>query len=181
MAVDRKTANQKRKEAEENENLREKLIEEMKSRLSFLMILLEKEMGTAYELFNTFSKAVLRVKQGNTNWKLTSINEFDCILLEYGCGTGEMRNHQPLCAHTDSNTSHPVESMMLFGKVPEGDIRESTTIVNSMRNGMLIQPFERIVWELRCGRDVLHSRFSITYHLSDLSRGDSNWSYVHGP
>jgi hypothetical protein len=86
-----------------------------------------------------------------------------------------------ICAHTDTNRSHPVESMMIFGKVPQGDTRESTTIVNTMRNGMLIQPFERIVWELRCGRDVLHSRFSVTYHLSDESRGSSNWSYVHGP
>jgi hypothetical protein len=181
LAVDRKKAIKKRKEAEENEHLRKKLIGEMKSRLSFLMILLEKSMGTAYELFKTFTEAAIRVKKGKTNWNLQGHNEFDCVLLEYGCGTGEMRNHQALCAHTDTNTSHPVESMMLFGKVPEGDIRESTTIVNTMRNGMLIQPFERIVWELCCGRDVLHSRFSITYHLSDLSRGDSNWSYVHGP
>lgn len=127
----------------------------------------------------------MRVKEGNSNWIVDEQNgllsDFECVLLEYACGTGEMRNHQALFAHTDTNRSHPVESMMVFGKVPEGDKRESTTIVDHMTNGMLIQPYERIVWDLRCGRDVLHCRFSATYHLSDLSRGSSNWSYVHGP
>ena len=120
----------------------------------------------------------MRVKEGNTNWIVEDhhgvLNELDCVLLEYACGTGEMRNHQALFALTHKNTSHPVESMMIFGKVPEGEERESTTIVNTMINGLLIQPFERLVWELQCGRDVLHSRFSVTYHLSDHSRGSFN-------
>jgi hypothetical protein len=149
------------------------------------MILVVKNMGSAKELFRTFAAAVKRVQQDKTDseWKSADacLTDFDCVLLEYACGTGEMRNHQALHAHTDSNKSHPVESMMLFGKVTGQDNRQSTTIVNDMTNGRLIQPYERLVWELKCGYDVLHSRFSVTYHLSDHSRGISNWSYVHGP
>jgi hypothetical protein len=185
LATARKKASKKRKEAMSDEHMRNKLIGEMKSRLAFLLILVEKKLGKPYDLFRSFAEAVMRVKEGNTNWIVEDhhgvLNELDCVLLEYACGTGEMRNHQALFAHTDTNTSHPVESMMFFGKVPEGEERESTTIVNTMKNGLLIQPFERIVWELQCGRDVLHSRFSVTYHLSDHSRGSFNWSYVHGP
>jgi hypothetical protein len=185
LAMDRNDSGGKRKKAVQDENTKRKLIEEMKSRLAFLIILVGKNLGTPNDLFKSFAAAVVRVIEGNSYWILEVQNgilsDFECVLLEYACGTGEMRNHQALCAHTDTNRSHPVESMMIFGKVPQGDTRESTTIVNTMRNGMLIQPFERIVWELRCGRDVLHSRFSVTYHLSDESRGSSNWSYVHGP
>jgi hypothetical protein len=185
LAVDRKNSERKREMAVKDENMKKKLIGEMKSRLAFLMILVEKNLGTPRDLFKSFAAAVMRVKEGNSNWIVDEQNgllsDFECVLLEYACGTGEMRNHQALFAHTDTNRSHPVESMMVFGKVPEGDKRESTTIVDHMTNGMLIQPYERIVWELRCGRDVLHCRFSVTYHLSDLSRGSSNWSYVHGP
>jgi hypothetical protein len=185
LATDRKKASKKRKEAIKDEHMRYKLIGEMKSRLAFLLILVKKKLGKPYQLFQSFAEAVMRVKGGNTNWIVEDhhgvLDEFDCVLLEYACGTGEMRNHQSLFAHKDTNKSHPVESMMIFGKVAEGDNRKSTTIVNSMSNGMLIQPYERIVWDLRCGRDVLHCRFSVTYHLSDNSRGSSNWSYVHGP
>jgi hypothetical protein len=185
IAMDRSTASSKRKKAYIDGSLRMKLIGEMKSRLEFLMILVVKNMGSAKELFRSFAAAVKRVQQDKTDseWKSADacLTDFDCVLLEYACGTGEMRNHQALHAHTDSNKSHPVESMMLFGKVTGQDNRQSTTIVNDMTNGRLIQPYERLVWELKCGYDVLHSRFSVTYHLSDHSRGISNWSYVHGP
>ena len=110
------------------------------------------------------------------------LSDFDCVLLEYACGTGEMRNHQPLRAHVDGNKSHPVESMMIFGKVSEDETEKNcTSLVAKMKDGMLIQPYERLVWKLRCGRDVLHCCFSNTYHLADVSHGQSNWSYVHGP
>ena len=95
-----------------------------------------------------------------------------------------MRNHQSLRAHTDANKSHPVESLMLFGKMSENseeNKRGCSSLVESMKDGMLLQPYERLVWKLRCGRDVLHCRFSNTYHLADGSRGEHNWSYVHGP
>lgn len=183
IAMDRNTAASKRKKAISDKNRRMKLTGEMKSRLEFLMILVQKNMGTAKELFNSFAAAVMRVEKNKKRWMSADLllTDFECVLLEYACSTGEMRNHQALHAHTDRNRSHPVESMMLFGKVPEEDDRQSTTIVQAMTNGMLIQPYERLVWELRCGYDVLHSRFSATYHLSDHSRGISNWSYVHGP
>jgi hypothetical protein len=183
IAMDRSTSTQKRKKAYCDINLRRKLIEEMRSRLDFLMILVQKKMGLASVLFKSFGAAVDRIQGEIQGWKAVDgcLTDFECVLLEYACGTGEMRNHQTLHAHTDANRSHPVESMMLFGKVPIDDSRQSTTIVKEMTNGKLIQPYERLVWDLRCGYDVLHSRFSVTYHLSDHSRGVSNWSYVHGP
>jgi hypothetical protein len=183
LAMDRLTANSKRKRACIDRNLRMKLIGEMKSRIYFLLILVMKNMGSANELFKSFGTAVDRIKNGGKKWKSEDslLTDFECVLLEYACGTGEMRNHQALHAHTDRNRSHPVESMMIFGKVAEEDTRQSTTIVKEMTSGRLIQPYERLVWDIKCGYDVLHSRFSVTYHLSDQSRGVSNWSYVHGP
>jgi hypothetical protein len=183
IAMDRSTSTQKRKRAYSDGNLRRKLIGEMKSRLEFLMILVHKNMGTANELFGSFANAVRRVQKDPMAWMSADacLTDFECVLLEYACGTGEMRNHQALHAHTDTNRSHPVESMMLFGKVPQDNKQQSTTIVQEMTNGRLIQPYERLVWELKCGYDVLHSRFSVTYHLSDSTRGVRNWSYVHGP
>jgi hypothetical protein len=183
LAMDRLTANSKRKRACIDRNLRMKLIGEMKSRIYFLLILVMKNMGSANELFKSFGTAVDRIKNGGKKWKSEDslLTDFECVLLEYACGTGEMRNHQALHAHTDRNRSHPVESMMIFGKVAQEDTRQSTTIVKEMTSGRLIQPYERLVWDIKCGYDVLHSRFSVTYHLSDQSRGVSNWSYVHGP
>ena len=177
------TANSKRKRACIDRNLRMKLIGEMKSRIYFLLILVMKNMGSASELFKSFGTAVDRIKNGKKKWKSEDslLTDFECVLLEYACGTGEMHNHQALHAHTDTNRSHPVESMMFFGKVPQDNKQQSTTIVQEMTNGRLIQPYERLVWELKCGYDVLHSRFSVTYHLSDSTRGVRNWSYVHGP
>ena len=161
----------------------------MKSCLVFLMVLVSFQLGLTGEghcnnLFASFADVVLRGEF--ENWKVTdpTLSNFDCVLLEYACGTGEMRNHQPLRAHTDSNKSHPVESLMLFGKLPETVATKRchcTSLVESMKDGMLIQPYERLVWQLRCGHDVLHCRFSNTYHLADVSRGALNWSYVHGP
>lgn len=164
--------------------MREKLIGEMRSRLAFLLVLVEKNMEDPIKLFASFGEAVMRSKN-NDDWKNVDagLSEFERVLLEYACGTGDMRNHQALFAHKDKNKSHPLESMMVFGKVPEeGNSNMSCrSVVKNMTNAMLIQPYERIVWDLRCGLDVLHSRFTNTYHVSDPSRGLSNWSYVHGP
>lgn len=71
------------------------------------------------------------------------LSDFDCVLLEYVCGTSKMRNHQPLHAHTDGNKSHPVESMIIFGKVAEDEPEKNcTSLVSKMKDGMLIQPYE---------------------------------------
>jgi hypothetical protein len=162
---------------------RQKLIAEMKSRFLFLLIVVECGLGDATKLFSSFAEACGRHIGDSQQWKKrdVALSEFDCLLLEYACGTGEMRNHQPLSAHKDSNKSHPVESMTVFGKVAVDDVQTSGTLVQNMKNALLIQPFEGLVWEMRCGRDVLHSCFMNTWHLPDLSRGSWNWSSVHGP
>jgi hypothetical protein len=106
----------------------------MKSRLEFLMILFHKKMGTANELFGSFANAVRRVQKDPMAWMSADacLTDFECVLLKYACETGEKRNHQALHAHTDRNRSHPVESMMFFGKVPEDNKQQSTTIVQEM-------------------------------------------------
>jgi hypothetical protein len=147
------------------------------------MILVHKNMGTANELLGSFTTAVRRVQKDPMAWMSADgcLTDFECVLLEYACVTEEMPNHKALHAHTDRNRSHPVERMMFFGKVSEDNKQQSTTIVQEMTHGRLIQPYERLVWELKCKYDVLHSRFSVTYHLSDHTRGVQNWSYVHVP
>ena len=182
----RKKKTCKRKDVKANHFIRKKLLGEMKSRLEFLLLLVQYNIDEVTTLFTSFAHAV--TKCNPEEWKNvdSNLNDMECVLLEYACNTGEMRNHQPLFAHTDGNPSHPVESLMIFGKIKHipkelWSFSNHHSIVENMNPGLLIQPFERIVWKLRCGLDVLHCHFKNTFHVADLTRGDSNWSYVHGP
>ena len=194
LVMTRLTASQKRARAMQQPALRKKILAEMKSRFDFLMILVQYRLGDKDKLFKTFAHAARSVmkqwtirkpkKRGTTTWTDADsrLTLFDMILLEWACRTGEMRNHQGVSTHKDGNSSHPVESMTLFGKVEDNDVRSSTEIVNnSMVDGFVILPYHRFAWKMRCGRDVLHSSFKKTYHLPDPTRGWFNWSWVHGP
>ena len=159
---------------------------EIKSRLEFLLLLVQYNIDEVTTLFTSFAHAVTKCNPGEWKSVDSNLNDMECVLLEYACNTGEMHNHQPLFAHTDGNPSHPLESLMISGKIkyiPKElwPFSNHYSIVANMKPGLLIQPFERIVWRLRCGIDVLHCHFKNTFHHADLSRGDSNWSYVHGP
>lgn len=93
-----------------------------------------------------------------------------------------MQNHQALAAHKDGNKSHPLESMTLHGKVPsKNGSTSSTTLVQGMTNAKLIFPCQHLMLEIHCGKDVVHSSLTRTHHVPDLTRGNSNWSLVHGP
>ena len=46
---------------------------------------------------------------------------FDAFLLAWGVSTGAMHNHEALCAHTDANKSHPVETLTLYPRLPDTD------------------------------------------------------------
>jgi hypothetical protein len=95
-------------------NLQAKMIKEMKSRLLFLLILLENQLEHPHNLFLTFAQAVVRVQNNNMLWP--GHNNFERALLEYACGTaGEMKNFQQLYCHKDGNESHLVETMTVFG------------------------------------------------------------------
>ena len=45
---------------------------------------------------------------------------FEAVLLAWSCSSGEMRNHIAVHGHTDGNTSHPVETLSLFVRIPDG-------------------------------------------------------------
>jgi hypothetical protein len=180
ILMSRNKKEKKHELVEDDVNLQIKMILEMKSRLSFLLVLVHKNLEPSSEIFKTFAEAVMRVKNNNGNWPRWR-TKFECVLLEYACGTGEMKNYQQLYSHTDGNHSHVVESMMAFGRVPTNETGDPTDIVDAMKPALLIQPYEKIVWKLRCGRDVLHCKFKKTYHVPDKTRDHSNYSYVHGP
>lgn len=110
-----------------------------------------------------------------------SLSMLDVVLLEYCCGTGEMRNHEALHAHVDANRSHYIESMTMFGRVKETDNRTSSIIVKDMLPGYLSMVCQGFAFKLRCGRDVIHAQLSDTMHCADTTRDKDNFSWVHGP
>ena len=77
------------------------------------------------EQFTASSLAHVRIcvsknKRGKIMEWLTvdpTLSHFDCVLLEWCCSTGEMRNHQALTAHVDGNKSHSIETMSAFGRL----------------------------------------------------------------
>ena len=126
----------------------------MKSRLEFLLLLVQYNIDEVTTLFTSFAHAVTKCNPGE--WKSidSGLNDMECVLLEYACNTGEMRNHQPLFAHTDGNPSHPLESLMIFGKIkyiPKEMWPFSNHYSNCCKHEawLLIQPFERIVFEIK--------------------------------
>ena len=166
--------------------LREKYIAEMKSRLRAFFVM------DHYELENrncphwtTFMEAVQRVSIGaDKKWKRADpwLSQFDIVLLEWCCGTGEMRNHQALCAHDDANKSHSVETMMVFGRTnPTHKHYGKTKQVSLFRDAYLCMLWQMIVLRTRCGKDIWHLSLGQTYHLPDRSRDRYNFSWVHGP
>jgi len=155
----------------------------MRSRIATLLLLVYYQMGEPLVLFQTFVNALVICQDTSQEWKSIDpkLDDIECSLLEYACGTGDMRNHQPLFAHCDTNKSHPLKSMMVFGKLAPKNEINSNLAIESMQPATLLQPHQALVWKIRCGRDVLHCRFAKTFHLSDATRGFSNWSWVHGP
>jgi hypothetical protein len=183
VLMTRNDTKQKRTLAMAYECLREKLLKEMHSRILFLMIAVHYKLDVATSLFTTLGKAVENASAEKQSWLTIDpmLTDYEIVLLEYACGTGEMRNHQALAAHVDKNRSHPVESMVLFGKVPREERKSDCEIVDDMQDGILYLPHEHLALKMRCGFDILHCSFKSTYHVADSTRGLSNWSYVHGP
>ena len=105
---------------------------------------------------------------------------FDSFLLAWGVSTGAMHNHEALCAHTDANKSHPVETLTLYPRVADskGTCQNSNTTIHP---GYLTFPLYGFNIEMECGSSILHCSLCDTVHLPDCSRSISNWSKVHGP
>lgn len=177
---------QKRRQAEQFASYRRTLCPEMESRLRAKSVLAHYgiEQGDLWKSVNdACARSKDRVVVGH--WKAIdpTISQWQIFLLEYGCSTGEMRNHQALKAHTDGNKRHTLESMTLFAKVSDKDVVVDTasTLVSKMPRGKLIMLQEGVAIDMACGRDVIHCNLKHTLHLADETRDSINWTRVHGP
>ena len=87
-----------------------------------------------------------------------------------------------LAAHVDANRSHFLETMSLFGKVHESQMKNSSnSLVKAMVKGQLLIPHVGFSVEMRCGWDTMHLQLGNTMHVPDSSRDRHNWTRVHGP
>jgi len=162
----------KRKEAKKYQIYRKALKEEMKSRMQAFAIILGLGLDTFPRLFGTFQEAMDRVqiKSCQMEWHEVdpTLTLFEILLLEYACGTGEMRNHQALAAHVDANKSHPLESMILYDRF--GSDKPGSLMIPQKGIGIVMEP-----------GTLVHLQLGNTMHVPDSSRNEQNWTKVHGP
>jgi hypothetical protein len=179
LPMARHTKQDKRKLVELDKDLQHRMIAEMKSRLSFLLLLVHTDLEKAQDLFLTLAQAAIRVMENNMLWP--NHDGFERVLLEYACGTGEIKNFIQLHSHVDGNPSHLVETMTVFGRVPHNDWRGDSAIVRRMKPALLLLPYQKLVCKLVPGRDILHCKLLYSHHCADNSRNNQNYSCVHGP
>ena len=91
-------------------------------------------------------------------------------LVEWMGTTGEMRNHQALACHTDTNKSHMMEIYSLFHR--RGVMK---------KDGYLYLPLDNACIKIACDANVVVCNLSRTPHVPDQSRSTNNISKVHGP
>jgi len=113
--------------------------------------------------------------------QVVGLSFWQAILLEWATSTGEMRNPEACYCHTDGNKSHFMETMWLGGKVDLKDQSSSTTKVKGMTNGKLVLPVQGVIFDVRCGSDLLHLCLKNTMHAADETRDRLNFTRVHGP
>ena len=106
---------------------------------------------------------------------------FESVLLAWSCSSGEMRNHIAVHGHTDGNTSHPVETLSLFARLPMCANVSMETAHTYFKDGYLYFPIDGIVIRYKIGRHIIHCNLKNTLHIPDDSRNDKNWSKVTGP
>ena len=105
-------------------------------------------------------------------------------LLEWACTTGEMRNHQALCAHVDGNKSHPVETLNIFQRLSttvDVEHKNGTKFNDEIVPGYLIFPIDGICIKMIPGQQIVNCSLKNTIHLPDNSRNKDNWTKVYGP
>ena len=186
VLMKRNKSKDKRANAMESPYLREKYISEMKSRLRCFCIM--DHCGLKNSNVNhwaSFIEAMKTIKKvGFLEWRMCdpTLSLFDCLLLEWCCSTGEMRNHEALSVHKDANKSHSVETMMAFGRIdPKKSHFGKSLQVRFFRDAVLCALWQMVALRIKCGRDIWHVSLSNTYHLPDRSRDKHNVTWVHGP
>ena len=94
-------------------------------------------------------------------------------LVRWMTSTGEMRNHQQLPCHTDSNKSnkeHPIELYSIHNRVD-----------SQQGHGFLYFPLQNFCLRVASDKNVVVCNLSHSPHAPDKSRNTDTWSRVHGP
>ena len=180
----------KRREALGSSAMRERHIREMEARVRILALVdhlkMEEEAKEENLLWGSFQKAMRKtLAEGpGSDWCQCEpkLGLWERILLEYACGTGEMRNHEPLAVHCDGNKSHLLESMTGFPRYAKTDYhRSATDILKDCQKMYLAAPFDGFCMGIQPGKDAVALQFARTWHAPDHSRGEKNTSFCHGP
>ena len=162
---------------------REILLQEMKSRFTAILILECEnclELKVLQQHLNKMKEVLEDKKETIEKFKEKNYTPFDSFLLAWGVSTGAMHNHEALCAHTDANKSHPIETLTLYPRLADSDEMYKNRISN-FHPGYVTFPLYGFNIEMECGSSILHCSLHDTVHLPDHSRCISNWSKVHGP
>jgi len=97
----------------------------------------------------------------------------EIALVRWMTSTGEMRNHQQLPCHTDSNKSnkeHPLELYSIHNRVD-----------SQQGHGFLYFPLQNFCLRVASDKNVVVCNLSHSPHTPDKSRNTDTWSRVHGP
>ena len=82
----------------------------------------------------------------------------------------------------DGNTSNKIETLSLYSRENDETILKSCNFLNKDTDGRYVYlRIDGICLGYKCGKDMLHCKFTNTVHLSDITRNTVNWSRVHGP
>ena len=84
--------------------------------------------------------------------------------------TGEMRNHQALGLHKDTNRSGSYE---IYSFLHQAGVER--------KDGYLCMPLDDVCIKVKCDKYLLVCDMSDTPHVPDPSRDVHNISRVHGP
>ena len=153
----------------------------MRSRFTVMLILEEMNIIPCNVMKSHLKKMenVLKDTVVIDQFRRLNFSHFDLFLLAWGVSTGAMHNHEALCAHTDANKSHPVETMTIYPRLPDSFTTEEGR--KKLIPAYLTFPLYGFNLKIKCGSQIVHCSLCDTVHLPDQSRSMSNWSKVQGP
>ena len=162
------------------------LLSEMKSRFIAILLLIGLDDGALvkrYDLINSMIETLTTQQYLNRFQQFTD-SAFQAFLYDWGVSTGAMHNHEAICAHTDGNKSHPLETLTIYPRLPDCGIDGNDNCYlnsNGFVPGYLSFPIYGLNLKINCGKDIVHCSLKNTIHLPDQSRSYDNWSRVQGP
>ena len=158
-------------------------LQEMSSRLRAILLvqaLNNPDLVCHSNIFESLTKS-LKYNEGIREMRKFTDSDFKALLLKWGCTTGAMHNHEAICAHTDGNKSHPVETLSIYPRIAYDEEEVVNQNSNDFHDGYLGFPLHGFNIRITCGVDIIHCSLKNTIHLPDESRSLLNWSRVQGP